>query len=135
MIKRLFDIVVSAIGNLVISPIVVVLSVQVRCKRGSQVLFRQVLPGKGSKPFEKIRFRTVRVAVEDAGNSLLNTQRMPPFDNFLRSINLAELHEFWNVIKRGVLGRSKFFYDGVFAAVIFRVTSMGLSEFGYLLLS
>lgn len=99
MIKRLFDVVVSAMGLLLLSPIIAVVAWQVRRKLGSPVFFRQVRPGLNGKPFEMVKFRTMRDAVDALGNPLPDSERLTPFGAFLRSTSLDELPELWNVLK------------------------------------
>lgn len=99
MIKRLFDIVASALGLLVLSPVIAFVAWQIRKKLGSPVLFRQVRPGRDGKPFEMVKFRTMRDAVDEQGNPLPDSERLTPFGQFLRSTSLDELPELWNVLK------------------------------------
>lgn len=99
MIKRLFDIVASLLGLLLLSPVILFVAWQIRRKLGKPVLFRQVRPGVGGHPFEMIKFRTMRDAVDANGNALPDVERMTPFGNFLRSTSLDELPELWNVLK------------------------------------
>lgn len=99
MIKRLFDIVASLLGLLLLSPVILFVAWQIRRKLGKPVLFRQVRPGVGGHPFEMIKFRTMRDAVDANGNTLPDVERMTPFGNFLRSTSLDELPELWNVLK------------------------------------
>ncbi len=63
------------------------------------MLFRQVRPGKDGKPFEMVKFRTMRDALDAHGNPLPDEERMTPFGSFLRSSSLDELPELWNVLK------------------------------------
>ncbi|MFG9907290.1 sugar transferase [Pseudomonas aeruginosa] len=99
MIKRLFDIVASLLGLLLLSPVILFVAWQIRRKLGKPVLFRQVRPGVGGHPFEMIKFRTMRDAVDANGNALPDVERMTPCGNFLRSTSLDELPELWNVLK------------------------------------
>lgn len=99
MIKRLFDIVASLLGLLLLSPVILFVAWQIRRKLGKPVLFRQVRPGVGGHPVEMIKFRTMRDAVDANGNALPDVERMTPFGNFLRSTSLDELPELWNVLK------------------------------------
>lgn len=97
--KRLFDIVLSFIALLLLSPLIVLLAWQISRKMGSPVLFRQVRPGLNGKPFEMIKFRTMRDALDAQGNPLPDAERMTPFGQFLRASSLDELPELWNVFK------------------------------------
>lgn len=97
--KRLFDIVASFFGLLLLSPVFAIVAWQINRKLGSPVLFRQVRPGLNDKPFTMVKFRTMRDAVDKNGNPLPDSERMTPFGNFLRSTSLDELPELWNVLK------------------------------------
>jgi lipopolysaccharide/colanic/teichoic acid biosynthesis glycosyltransferase len=99
MIKRVFDIIASALGLLLLSPVILIVAWKIRRKLGSPVLFRQVRPGLEGRPFEMIKFRTMREALDANGQPLPDAQRMTPFGNFLRSSSLDELPELWNVLK------------------------------------
>jgi lipopolysaccharide/colanic/teichoic acid biosynthesis glycosyltransferase len=98
-LKGLFDILASSLGLLLLSPVIAIVAWQIRRKLGSPVLFRQVRPGLDGKPFEMIKFRTMRDAVDAQGNPLPDSERMTPFGSFLRSSSLDELPELWNVLK------------------------------------
>lgn len=97
--KRLFDVFASAIALLILSPVFAIVAWKIRAKLGSPVLFRQVRPGKAGVPFEMVKFRTMRDAVDARGNALPDEDRMTPFGAFLRSSSLDELPELWNVLK------------------------------------
>jgi len=97
--KRLFDIFSSIIGLLVLAPVVLIIAFLIQRKLGSPILFRQVRPGKDEKPFEMIKFRTMRDAIDKNGSPLPDSERVEPFGNFLRNSSLDELPELWNVLK------------------------------------
>jgi len=99
MRKRAFDTIVSFFGLLLLSPVLVIVAWQIRRKLGTPVLFRQIRPGKDGKPFEMIKFRTMRDAKDAVGNSLPDADRITSLGQFLRSTSLDELPELWNVLK------------------------------------
>ncbi|WP_017477334.1 sugar transferase [Pseudomonas sp. PAMC 26793] len=99
MIKRGFDLFAALLGLILLSPVIAVIAWNIRKKLGSPVLFRQVRPGRDGKPFEMIKFRTMRDAHDANGEPLPDAQRMTAFGSFLRSSSLDELPELWNVVK------------------------------------
>lgn len=99
MSKRFFDIVAATAGLILLSPVIAVVAYLIRKRLGSPVLFRQVRPGLNGKPFEMVKFRTMRDAMDADGNPLPDSERMTAFGNFLRSSSLDELPGLWNVIK------------------------------------
>lgn len=99
MLKRLLDIVIASIALVILSPLYIFVAYKVKKNLGSPVLFRQVRPGLNGKPFEMIKFRTMKDAVDAQGNPLPDSERLTPFGKMLRSTSLDEMPELWNVIK------------------------------------
>ncbi|GAA0804189.1 sugar transferase [Psychrobacter piscatorii] len=99
MIKRLFDIVGATTALVVLSPIYAVTAYKVSKNLGSPVLFRQIRPGLYSKPFEMIKFRSMKDDIDADGNPLEDGARLTSFGKALRNTSLDELPELWNVIK------------------------------------
>jgi sugar transferase EpsL len=97
--KRLFDLTLTVSGLIALSPILACIAVFVRAKLGSPVLFRQVRPGIGGKPFTLYKFRTMTNARDAAGNLLPDWKRLSRFGCFLRSASIDELPELLNVLK------------------------------------
>ena len=99
MLKRLLDIIIASIALILLSPLYAFVAYKVKKNLGSPVLFRQVRPGLHGKPFEMIKFRSMKDAVDAHGNSLPDSERLTPFGQMLRSSSLDEMPELWNVIK------------------------------------
>ncbi|GHZ93445.1 putative UDP-galactose phosphate transferase [Vibrio cholerae] len=97
--KRFFDVLVSLTAFIVLSPIIALVAWKIRKNLGSPVLFRQTRPGLNGQPFEMIKFRTMKDAVDANGNPLPDSERMTPFGDKLRNSSLDELPELWNVLK------------------------------------
>lgn len=97
--KRLLDIAGSVFGMVVLSPVFLVLWIMVRRKLGSPVLFRQVRPGLHGRPFEMLKFRTMRDSIDTDGVVLPDSERLTDFGKRLRATSLDELPELWNVLK------------------------------------
>ncbi|EGQ7962696.1 MULTISPECIES: sugar transferase [Vibrio] len=97
--KRIFDFIFSLIGLILLSPIIMLVAWKIRKNLGSPVLFRQTRPGLHGKPFEMVKFRTMKDAVDAQGNPLPDSERMTPFGDKLRNSSLDELPELWNVLK------------------------------------
>jgi len=98
-IKRLFDITAATAALVALAPVYAITAHKVKKNLGSPVLFRQTRPGLNGKPFEMIKFRTMRDAVDSSGNPLPDSERLTPFGQMLRSSSLDELPELVNVIK------------------------------------
>ena len=99
MLKRTFDIVASASALVLLSPVLAITAYKVKKELGSPVLFRQTRPGLHGKPFEMIKFRTMKDATDKEGNALPDSQRLTEFGKKLRASSLDELPELWNVLK------------------------------------
>lgn len=99
MLKRFLDIIIASIALMLLSPLYAFVAYKVKKNLGSPVLFRQVRPGLHGRPFEMIKFRTMKDAVDEQGNPLPDSERLTAFGQMLRSTSLDEMPELWNVIK------------------------------------
>jgi sugar transferase EpsL len=97
--KRLFDLVLTLPGIVVISPLLALLAVLVRLKLGRPVLFTQVRPGYREKPFAMIKFRSMTDRQDASGALLPDEQRLTGLGRFMRSYSLDELPEVFNVLR------------------------------------
>ncbi|MGV6477296.1 sugar transferase [Azotobacter vinelandii] len=99
MLKRSFDLFVAAVALLLLAPLLLALAWLVRRRIGTPVLFRQMRPGLHGRPFELLKFRSMREARDERGAPLPDAERLTPFGRFLRASSLDELPELWNVLK------------------------------------
>ncbi len=97
--KRLFDLILTLPGLVLISPLLALIGVLVRIFLGSPVLFRQMRPGKGGEPFNVYKFRTMTDERGPGENLLSDAERMTGLGRFLRSLSLDELPELFNVLR------------------------------------
>lgn len=99
MIKRMFDIVVSATGLIISAPITLATAVLISKKLGRPVLFKQIRPGKSGEPFEIYKFRTMTDERDDKGQLLSNSERMTDFGRIVRKTSIDEIPQLINVLK------------------------------------
>lgn len=96
--KRIFDIIVSLIGLVLLAPIIVVTAALIRIKIGSPVLFKQQRPGTNTKPFYLYKFRSMLDKRDEQGVLLSNMERLTPLGRLLRKLSVDELPQLWNVL-------------------------------------
>lgn len=99
MIKRTFDIAMAAILLLILSPIMLVVALLIRCDMGGEVFFRQWRPGKDEIPFQVIKFKTMRDAVDSQGHPLPDEERVTRLGLWIRRASLDEFPQLFNILK------------------------------------
>ena len=93
---RIFDILFSFLGLVILSPILIVLMVIGYFDTGTPI-FRQERVGKGMKPFRLVKFRSMYVNAPSVATHLANVSSITPVGSFLRKSKLDELPQLWNV--------------------------------------
>ncbi|MCI5612455.1 MAG: sugar transferase [Roseburia sp.] len=99
VIKRVLDIIISLAALIILSPVLLVVAILVRCKLGSPVIFHQERPGYHEKIFKLCKFRSMTDERDVEGNLLPDEIRLTKFGKLLRSTSLDELPELWNILK------------------------------------
>ena len=97
--KRFFDIVLSLIAIIILSPVYLVIAIVVRIQMGSPILFSQDRIGKDEKIFKLYKFRSMTNAKDENGNLLPEKDRLTKFGVALRSSSLDELPELFMILK------------------------------------
>ncbi len=92
--KRATDLILSIMLVLLLSWLLVLAALLVRINLGSPVLFRQQRPGLHGKPFELVKFRTMRDVRDDAGNPLPDEYRMTALGRILRRTSLISCRSY-----------------------------------------
>ncbi len=146
-IKRISDVVVSALALVVISPLLAVLAVLVKRSSPGPVIYSQERVGYKKKPFKIYKFRSMYVDSEASGPALAsaNDKRITPLGHVLRKYRLDELPQFWNVLKgdmsivgprperefylRQIIDRAPYF--SLLHQVRPGITSWGMVKYGY----
>ena len=98
-IKRIFDIVLSGLALIILSPVIAIVALLVRVKLGSPVIFKQDRPGLNEKIFKMYKFRSMTDERDVNGELLPDEDRLPSFGKKLRSTSLDELPELVNIFK------------------------------------
>lgn len=99
LLKRGMDIAGAGIGLALTAPLTLAIAAAVRVFLGAPVLFRQERPGLNGAPFEMLKFRTMKDAVDETGKPLPDAARLTRFGRFLRATSLDELPELLNVLR------------------------------------
>lgn len=102
-IKRSFDVGMSALLLLIFSPAIAICAILVKKEDGGPVIYSQERIGRGGKPFNIHKFRSMRVDAEAMGRPALYSgeedPRLTRTGRFLRAHHLDELPQLWNVLK------------------------------------
>lgn len=94
---RIFDIIFSFIGLLLLSPVLFILIIIGYFDTGSPI-FRQERVGIGMKPFRLMKFRSMNINAPSVATHLASVTSITPFGSFLRKSKLDELPQLWNVL-------------------------------------
>ena len=103
IIKRILDFVLTLVGTVIISPILLVIAILIKCSSKGPILFKQDRLGYHGKTFRILKFRTMVVNAEHMGTGVVINEKDDPrvtkIGRFLRSTSLDELPQVFNVLK------------------------------------
>lgn len=101
-IKRAFDVTASAVGLIILSPLLLILSLLVKTTSKGPVIYRQERIGLYGLPFRIYKFRTMRKDAEADGVPQIthdNDPRITPIGRWLRKYRMDELPQLWNILR------------------------------------
>lgn len=146
-IKRTFDVVISALMLLILSPVFLILALKVKVESAGPVFYRQERIGLKERPFQIIKFRTMQTDAEADGPRLSSDDdpRVTKSGRFMRKYRLDELPQFWNVLKGemslvGPRPERRFFINKIielapYYTLLYQarpgITSWGMVKYGY----
>jgi len=145
--KRIGDIVISSLALLILSPLYIFTMLTVKFSSHGPIFYMQERIGKGGKPFNIIKFRSMFVDAEKQGPALSSDHdpRITPFGRFMRKVRLDEIPQFFNVLigEMSLVGprpERQFFIDQIVKKaphyhhlhkVKPGITSWGMVKYGY----
>ena len=100
-IKRLTDIVVSVLGLVILSPLMLFTAIAVKAQDGGPVFYRQERLTRGGKRFMLTKFRSMIVNAESATGAVLagkEDERITKVGRFIRATRIDELPQLWNIL-------------------------------------
>ncbi len=101
MVKRVFDMIMSALGLIFLSPVFVLIAIFIKRDSQGPVLFRGPRMGQGGKIFQMLKFRTMYENADSYRGARITAQgdsRITGFGKWLRNTKLNELPQLWNVL-------------------------------------
>ncbi len=98
MNKRILDFIISLLGTIFLSPLLLLVGILVRFKLGSPVIFKQKRPGLQGTPFTFYKYRTMTNETGESGELVSDEKRLTSFGRFLRKTSIDELPSLLNVL-------------------------------------
>ena len=97
--KRFFDIVLSLLAIIILSPVFLIVWIASKISIGGKAIFSQYRPGKNGKIFKFYKFRSMTNKTDENGNLLPDAQRITKFGKIIRKLSLDELPQLFNILK------------------------------------
>lgn len=96
--KRIFDIIISLVGIIILSPIFIVVTIGLSFANSGKPFFFQSRPGLNGVIFKIIKFKTMNDKVDSSGELLPDSERLTSIGSFVRKTSLDEIPQLFNVL-------------------------------------
>lgn len=130
--KRLFDLIISGIALIVLSPVMIIIALIIKLQNQGSVIFKQKRVGKDNKDFTIYKFRSMwENAPEVASNDLKNPEEhITPIGKILRKTSLDELPQFINILKgdMSLVGPRPVINDSSERELLSKRTELGINK-------
>ena len=100
--KRTLDALLAALGLVIASPVMLITAIAIKAYDNGPVIYRQVRLTKDGKPFEILKFRSMRVDAEKDGVARLaadQDSRITTVGRIIRTVHFDELPQLWNILR------------------------------------
>ena len=100
-LKRLFDIIFSSLGIIILSPFLIIIAVSIKLDSKGPVIFKQVRVGRRGNPFKVFKFRTMINDAEKYGEQITvgGDKRITKIGAFLRKYKIDEFPQLFNILR------------------------------------
>ena len=100
-IKRLMDIILSMLGIIILSPVLIVVSILIKLESRGPVIFKQLRAGKNSEPFYIYKFRSMKVNTPNIATNDFNnaSDYITKIGKIIRKTSLDEMPQLFNILK------------------------------------
>ncbi|QYO65212.1 sugar transferase [Leptolyngbya sp. 7M] len=99
VVKRIFDIVASLVGLIILGPLMIVVAILIKIEDGGNILFRQTRIGKNSSEFTVYKFRSMPMDTPNLPSAFASDVKITQVGRFIRRTNIDELPQLFNVLK------------------------------------
>lgn len=97
--KRAMDILISLVGIIITSPIMIATAILIKAEDGGKIFFRQMRATEGGRLFEVIKFRTMKEVDSVNRSASTDDDRITKVGKYLRKFRIDELPQFFNILK------------------------------------